>query len=55
MKTVCLLNTSLEILIERRVKTLFIVILHEIESDFQWTVTNIRQGTLTDLFETVSS
>ena len=55
MKTVGLFNTPLQILIERSVKTLFIIILHEIESNFQRTVTDIRQGTLTDLFETVSS
>lgn len=55
MKTVGLFNTPLQILIEGSVKTLFIVILHEIESNFQRTVTDISQSTLTDLFETVSS
>jgi len=55
METVGLLNTSLKILIERCVETLFIVIFHEVEGYFQGTVTDIRQSALTDFFETMSS
>ena len=55
MKTACFIDTSLEILIERCVQTLLIVILHKIKRDLDWTVTNVSEGALTDFLKAVSS
>ncbi len=55
MKTACFIDTSLEILIERCVQTLFIVILHKIKSYLDWTVTNVGEGALTNFLKAVSS
>ncbi len=54
MKTACFIDTSLEILIERCVQTLFIVILHKIKRYLDWTVTNVGKGALTDFLKAVS-